>query len=111
MQNDRLLRLLEFLDNDPNDSFILYALATEYNVREDNENALFYYHKLSVEHENYIGTYYHYAKLLDKLGKRSQALEVFKKGIQIAQNLGNRHALSELKNAYYEISDEDEEEY
>ena len=31
MQSTRLTKLLEFLESDPNDPFVLYALATEYN--------------------------------------------------------------------------------
>ncbi len=111
MQNNRLLRLLEFLDNDPNDPFILYALATEYNVQGNIEKALFYFEKLSSEHENYVGTYYHYAKLLDKLENREKAIEIYKKGIEIAEKLGNRHAWSELKAAYLETCDDEDEDY
>ena len=50
MQNTRLNKLLEFLDNDPNDSFILYALATEYNSLNDIEKALVF---LYLEDKNY----------------------------------------------------------
>ncbi|RZK50170.1 MAG: tetratricopeptide repeat protein [Pedobacter sp.] len=110
MQNNRLLRLLEFLDNDPNEPFILYALATEYNSMGDTENALKYYENLITYHSTYVGTYYHYAKLLDKLGRREDAIGVYKSGMEVAQNKGDRHALSELKAAYFEIAEDEEEE-
>lgn len=32
MSNARITRLLEFLENEPNDPFLNYALATEYVV-------------------------------------------------------------------------------
>jgi Tfp pilus assembly protein PilF len=45
MQSTRLVKLLEFLQSDPNDPFVLYALATEYNSLNDTEKAFEYYHK------------------------------------------------------------------
>ena len=43
MNNQRIQRLLEMLLEEPNDSFLLYALATEYLKLNDNQKALFYY--------------------------------------------------------------------
>ena len=46
MQSTRLITLLEFLKSDPNDPFVIYALATEYNSLNDTEQAFHYYHLL-----------------------------------------------------------------
>ena len=40
MQSSRLEKLLEFLQNEPNDEFLQYALATEYLRLNDTEKAL-----------------------------------------------------------------------
>ncbi|MBY0542443.1 MAG: tetratricopeptide repeat protein [Sphingobacteriaceae bacterium] len=100
MQNTRLNKLLEFLDNDPNDSFILYALATEYNSLNDIEKAFNYYLKLVNEHPNYVGTYYHLGKLYEKQGEKDKAIDIYQKGMLIARSKRDMHALSELQGAY-----------
>ncbi|MBY0244459.1 MAG: tetratricopeptide repeat protein [Sphingobacteriaceae bacterium] len=100
MQNTRISKLLEFFDKEPNDAFVIYALATEYNSLKDTEKALFFYQKLIKEHENYVGTYYHLAKLYETLGQKDEAIEIYKKGMLIARKNGNNHAFSELQGAY-----------
>lgn len=100
MQNTRLNKLLEFLDNDPNDSFILYALATEYNSLNDIEKAFNYYLKLVNEYPNYVGTYYHLGKLYEKQGEKDKAIDIYQKGMLIARSKRDMHALSELQGAY-----------
>lgn len=100
MQNTRLNKLLEFLDADPNDSFILYALATEYNSLNDIEKAFNYYLKLVNEHPNYVGTYYHLGKLHEKEGEKDKAIDIYQKGMLIARAKRDMHALSELRGAY-----------
>ena len=100
MQNTRLAKLLEFLENDPNDSFILYALATEYNSLNDKEKAFSYYLRLINEHPNYVGTYYHLGKLYEKEGEKDKAIEIYQKGIATARAKRDMHALSELQGAY-----------
>ncbi len=43
MQSSRLEKLLEFLQNEPEDEFLKYALATEYLRLKQTEKALHYY--------------------------------------------------------------------
>ncbi len=100
MQNTRLAKLLEFFENDPNDSFILYALATEYNSLNDIEKAFNFYLRLLNDHPNYVGTYYHLGKLYEKQGEKDKAIDVYQKGMLIARSKRDMHALSELQGAY-----------
>ncbi len=100
MQNTRLAKLLEFLAAEPNDSFVLYALATEYNSANDTENAFAYYLKLVNEHPTYIGTYYHLGKLYEKVGQKEKAIEIYQLGIAAARTKRDMHSLSELQGAY-----------
>ncbi|WP_242918090.1 tetratricopeptide repeat protein [Pontibacter liquoris] len=99
MNQNRLEQLLKFLADDPNDPFTLYALATEYRA-SDVEKARSYYEQLLAEHENYVGTYYHAAKLYEELGQQDVAARIYKKGLQISRQEGNMHAFSELQQAY-----------
>ncbi len=100
MQSTRLAKLLEFLESDPNDPFVLYALATEYNTSNDTEKALKFYLELVSDHPDYVGTYYHLGKLYQKLGNTEQALNIYQKGMVAAKNKRDMHAFSELQGAY-----------
>jgi len=110
MQNTRLAKLLEFLENEPNDSFILYALATEYNSLNDIQKAFELYLKLINEHPDYVGTYYHLGKLYEKENQKDKAIEVYQKGMLIANAKRDMHALSELRSAYNSASGLDYED-
>jgi Tfp pilus assembly protein PilF len=99
MNESRLEQLFKFLKDDPNDPFTLYAIATEYR-QTDKEKALSYYERLLAEHENYVGTYYHAAKLYEELGQNDVAEQTYKKGMQVSRKEGNLHAFSELQQAY-----------
>jgi len=100
MSSTRLSKLLEFLESDPNDPFILYALATEYNALNEKENAYSFYLQLTDKHPDYVGTYYHLGKLLEKDDQKEKAIEIYQKGMQVARNKRDMHAFSELQGAY-----------
>ena len=100
MESTRLNKLLEFLESDPNDPFVLYALATEYNVRKDVEQAFSYYLKLVKEHPDYVGTYYHLGKLYEKNQETDKAIDIYKQGMTESRKKGDNHAYSELQGAY-----------
>ncbi len=108
MALSRLQQLLQFWEEDPNDPFTLYALATEYRST-DPAKALLYYEKLLAEHPGYVGTYYHAAKLYAELGQPGKAEDTFKKGLEVSQQAGQRNAYRELQAAYREFLDEQED--
>lgn len=99
MNSERLTQLLQFHDADPKDTFILFALAKEYETQSVLDKALFYYLKLMDTDSNYIGLYYHLAGLYIEIGQDQKALDCYKSGIEIGQKAGDFHAVSELQNA------------
>ncbi|NNF36648.1 MAG: tetratricopeptide repeat protein [Saprospiraceae bacterium] len=110
MNIERLKQLEKFLKKEPNDPFLKYAIAMEW-INEDIGKAKRYFEVLLEEHEEYVGTYYHAAKLYAELGESDRAEQIFKKGIIIAEKTGDHHALRELKSAYNEfLFDEDDED-
>lgn len=100
MSSTRLSKLLEFLENDSNDPFILYALATEYNAINDKDKAYSFYLQLTEKHPDYVGTYYHLGKLYEKDEQKEKAIEIYQKGMEVARNKRDMHAFSELQGAY-----------
>ena len=107
MDASRLDQLFEFQKEEPNDPFLLYAIATEYQ-KTDAQKALEYYERLLTEHENYSGTYYQAAKLLESLGKNEEAKKIYAKGIIICRAAGKTKAASELSGALQMLLDEEE---
>ncbi|WKN42048.1 tetratricopeptide repeat protein [Tunicatimonas pelagia] len=107
MNTERLAQLLNFLQEEPNDPFTLYAIATEY-AQDNPEQARPYYEKLLEEHPNYVATYYHVAKLYQAKGETALAEATYQKGIAVAQQQQDHLALRELQNAYNEFLFEQE---
>lgn len=99
MQNQRIEKLLEFLKQTPQDSFVLYALATEYVSTGDDETALKYYETLLSLDPAYVATYYHLGKLMKRLGNEDRASKLFKEGMVQAKIKQDQHSLSELQTA------------
>jgi len=110
MSSTRLSKLLEFLESDPNDPFILYALATEYNSQNDLEKAYAFYLQLTEKHPDYVGTYYHLGKLYEKDNQKDKAISVYQKGMTVARNKRDMHAFSELQGAFNSASGLDYED-
>lgn len=102
--NKRLLQLLQFLEQEPNDPFLQYAIATEYLNNNQLDLALFYYENLINNHKNYVGTYYHLGKLYETLNRKEDAIKTYEVGMQVARNAKNMHAFSELQSAYNTVA-------
>lgn len=106
---DRLALLQQMLEQNPNDSFLLFALAKEFEGRNDLQEALKYYELLVNTDADYTGVYYHLGKLQERLGlPPAQAFATYTKGMQTAQKVSDRHAYSELAAARLQLGDEDD---
>ncbi|MBC8047397.1 MAG: tetratricopeptide repeat protein [Fimbriimonadaceae bacterium] len=100
---DRLKQLQQFLEESPNDSFLKYCLALEYEKMAEPEKALQYFGELMRDDENYAATYYHLGKLYEKLNRKEDAEETYNKGLQVTQLIKDQHSYSELLNAKNEL--------
>ncbi len=106
----KLAELEKMLDSDPDDPFIIYALAREYEQKQATMQALLMYEHLVNDHPAYIGTYYHYAKLLLGAGNRNEAIRLLDKGIEWGMKENDLHAVSEMKGLLASWTAGDEEE-
>lgn len=97
MHHIRLQKLLDFLESEPNDPFLKYALATEYFNVKDYDKALQYYQDLVANHPDYVGTYYHLGKLYEITDRKENAIMTYRKGMEISRKVGDMHAFSELQ--------------
>jgi tetratricopeptide (TPR) repeat protein len=106
----RLEQLQNFLKDSPNDPFLLFAVAKEYDGLGDPQTALDFYLKLRQEAPQYVGLYYHLGKLYERLERPVEALETYKTGMIVAKQEKDMHAYNELAGAKMSISDEDDDD-
>jgi lipopolysaccharide biosynthesis regulator YciM len=100
---DKILTLLEYLKEDPNDTFSRYALALEYVKSNQDDVAAIHFAHLNQEHPEYLAAYYHYGKLMVRRGEPEQAGKIFTAGLEVAKKSGDRHTFNELAGALEEL--------
>ena len=101
--SDRIALLESMLVEDPNDTFVLYAIAKEYE-QIDLQKALKAYLDLKHVDVQYVGLYYHLGRLYEALGELENARATYEDGIKIAKKIADFHSLSELNNALTNVN-------
>lgn len=102
--NDRIKKLQDFLEKTPDDSFLNHALALEYIKLGDDEKAKMLFIKNLEIDITYLATYYHYAKLLERLGDEDEAVKIYEQGMEKSKEANDSHTFSELRSAYEELT-------
>lgn len=108
MNQERLAKLQEYLQNDPTDPFLVYAIAQEYHRGDEAGLAEEWYLRLIQEHPDYVATYYHLGKLYEGQNKTSPAIAMYTEGVKRAKLAGDRHAEGELREALSGLDAEDD---
>jgi tetratricopeptide (TPR) repeat protein len=102
---NRIDKLKEFLQATPNDSFLQHALALEY-IKEANDNEAKVLFEAILEREpNYVGSYYHLGKLLERNNNIVEAIDIYKKGMEQAKMAKDNHSYNELIGAREDLED------
>ena len=102
---DRIAKLKEFLEANPDDSFVQHALALEHVKAGDDAEARKLFENILNKDENYIGSYYHLGKLLERVDERESAIKWYELGMLKAKENGDMHAYNELQAAYEDLVD------
>lgn len=92
------------LAQSPADNFLQHALALEYIKLGNDEEARSLFEEILNRDPAYIGSYYHLAKLLERIDATDEAINVYEKGMEAAKKAGDDHAFSELRSAYEELT-------
>ncbi len=95
--NNRLEILLTLLKKEPEDSFLLYGIALEYMSANNFEEAEKYFKSLLANNPKYVPAYMQYAQLKEKQNEIETAKSLYKKGIDIAKESGEKHAAKEME--------------
>ena len=101
---DRIAKLNEFLQLNPGDSFVRHALALEYVKTGDDKTARKLFEELLQRDPEYVGSYYHLAKLLERNNDTQEAIQWYKKGMEQAKKMNDNHSWQELRGAYEELT-------
>jgi len=93
-------RIKAMLVESPNDSFLHFAMAKEWEKEEDFMAAVEEYEWIVTNDPQYVGVYYHLAHAAIELEKEDDYIsKVFTDGIKMAQGQNDQHAKAELQNA------------
>jgi Tfp pilus assembly protein PilF len=100
---NRIEKIVEFLEQQPQDNFLRHALALEYIKIGEDIKARDLFIEILSQSPDYVGSYYHLAKLLEKLGQRSDAINWYEKGMAASKLAKDDHAYRELQGAYEDL--------
>ncbi|HEV8080699.1 MAG TPA: tetratricopeptide repeat protein [Chitinophagaceae bacterium] len=100
---DRVEKLKEYLKTNGKDSFLQHALALEYIKVGNDAEAKNLFNEILRREPTYIGSYYHLAKLLERIGNTEKAIKIYERGMEEAKKAGDTHTYNELQGAYEEI--------
>ena len=106
--SDRLELLKTMLDKSPKDSFLLFAIAKEYEGKGEISSALDFFLNLKNDDPSYVGLYYHLGKLYEKNEEIEKAFFTYKEGMKIAKEQGDQHSLNELAGAKLNLGDDED---
>ncbi len=93
----RLDQLEKLLQLDPDDAFVLYAIAQEHAKAGDHDQALGFYDRAIGVTPDDAYCYYHKAASLITLGRTDDADAVLDAGLQAAGRAGDAKARGELE--------------
>lgn len=97
--NNRIKLLLEYLVDDPTDTFSNYALAIEYQGLQHYDKAIEQLENLKQSTPNYLATYYTLGKLYEEVSNTNNAIINYKIGALLAKKLNDKKTLGEFNEA------------
>lgn len=100
---DKVAGLREILALDPKNSFARYGIAMELKARGETAAAIDEFDKLLKHDPEYTAGYFMAAQTLAGAGRKAEAIERLKAGIECARRVGNSHALNEMQAMLDEI--------
>jgi Tfp pilus assembly protein PilF len=103
MMENRIEKIQEYLKGNPKDNFLRHALALEYIKIDDDNAAKDLFLDILQDSPDYVGSYYHLAKLLERIGETTLAIEWYEKGMIEAKKAKDNHSYNELQAAYEDL--------
>jgi tetratricopeptide (TPR) repeat protein len=104
--DSRMEQLIKMLESEPYDSFLNYALSLEYAKINELNKAIQLIEAIITRDKNYLGAYYELGKYYELSGQPGLAIDIYKRGIEIASQQKNRKAQLELNEALLQLEDD-----
>jgi hypothetical protein len=101
---DRIATFRSFIAKSPTDPFPRYGLAMELKANGALAEAWAAFDELITNFADYVPTYLMAGGTLVALGRKVEAAEIYRKGIEVAQRRGDQHARRELEAALSEVT-------
>ncbi len=108
MNSERVEKLKSFLSETPDDPFLIYALALEYQADKPGLAAPLF-ERLLNEFPEYLPAYYQAASFYAASGNEEQADRIYRSGIELARQKKEALTLRELQSAYNQFLFETED--
>jgi tetratricopeptide (TPR) repeat protein len=90
-------KLEALLAEEPNDPELRYMLAMEYASAGDDEGAVRCFQELLARAPAYAPAYHQAGRALHRLDRIAEARAVLERGIPVALQAGNSHAVGEMQ--------------
>jgi Flp pilus assembly protein TadD len=102
----RVEKLKLMLQEQPTDSFLLFALGLEMMKAGEMKEAESLFRTIMTHDPNYCGVYYHLGKLLEREDRVDEAMLVYDQGLLICKKLNEQHNYNELRSAKDNLLDD-----
>ena len=99
----KLEQLIALLQSDPNDSFVRYGIAMEYAKQGRYAAALVEFHELIRRDPKYVPAYFMGGRATAQSGDTEAAKALYRRGIAVANQIGDHHAAGEIGEALEEL--------
>jgi tetratricopeptide (TPR) repeat protein len=100
---DRVSAFRSFIEKSPNDPFPRYGLGMELKNQGKLAEAVEAFSDLIGRFPDYVPAYLMAGNTLASLGRREEAMDVYRRGIATARTRGDLHAAKELEAALAEL--------
>ena len=97
--SDRMHKLQALLERDPNDTFLLYAIALEHKKANDHVAAIEWFGRVVEKDPGYSVAYHQAGLTHESAGDITAAKEAYHRGITAAEKKGDHHAADEMRGA------------
>ncbi len=94
--SDRLIKLLQLLERDPKDAFVLYGIAMEHKKAGDAQKAIEFFNRTLQTDGGYCYAYHQKGLVYESLGDVDSARKSYQDGIEAARKKGDAHAAEEI---------------
>jgi Tfp pilus assembly protein PilF len=96
-EKSRRQQLEEMLADEPDDPFLRYGLAMEHLSAGETDTAVRCFQDLLEVASEYVPAYVQLGQTLGRLGRTSDAADVYRRGIAVARRQGEIHAAEEMQ--------------